>query len=61
VNAARSAAGHLAEKDPALRNNDDLDGIEFELAAALGGDVVIAVVVASVAAAVALNFARSLL
>jgi hypothetical protein len=61
VNAPRFAAGHLAEKDTALRNDDGLDGIEFELAAALGGAVVIAVVVASVAAAVALNFARSLL
>jgi hypothetical protein len=60
VNAARCAAGHLAEKRAVPHDDDGLDGIEFDLAAAFGGAVVIGSIVVTFAVVVAFNFARSL-
>jgi hypothetical protein len=60
VNAARTGC-HLAEKLAAPHDEDNLDGVETELASALGGAVVISIVVLAVLIVVAYKAVGALL
>lgn len=60
MNAARTG-GHLAEKVAAPHDEDNLDGVETELASALGSAVVIGIVILATIVIVAYKAARALL